>query len=247
MSPLLALGMVILAAVLLLVLTFVKRKSPSAFREIAALTRLRRAAGLAVEDGTRLHVSLGRGGLVTPRGAASLSALALLRQISEQTSISDRPPVATSGDPVLAALSQDTLQAAYQSAGVEELFDPSSGRLGGVTPFSYAAGAMAVARQEQVSTDVLMGDFGVEVALLAEASERENSTLIAATADPSAQSILFASATEPLVGEELFAAPAYIGNDPAQRASLQVQDILRWLIILALLAAAGLKMVGVAI
>ena len=116
-----------------------------------------------------------------------------------------------------------------------------------MTPFSYAAGAMAVARQEQVSTDVLMGDFGVEVALLAEASERENSTLIAATADPSAQSILFASATEPLVGEELFAAPAYIGNDPAQRASLQVQDILRWLVILALLAAAGLKMVGVAI
>jgi hypothetical protein len=173
-----------------------------------------------------------------------LSALALLRQIGEQTSISDRPPIATSGDSVLAVLSQDTLQAAYRSAGVEELFEPASARLGGLTPFSYAAGAMMVAHQEQVSTDVLMGDFGVEVALLAEASERENSTLIAATADPSAQSILFASATEPLVGEELFAAPAYIGNDPAQRASLQVQDILRWLVILALLAAAGMKMVG---
>ena len=244
MTQALPLGLVILAAVLLLALTFIKRKSPPAFREIAALTRLKRAAGLAVEDGTRLHVSLGRGGLVSPRGAASLSALALLRQIGEQTSISDRPPVATSGDPVLAALSQDTLQAACQSAGVEELFQPTSGRLGGLTPFSYAAGAMTVARQEQVSTDVLMGDFGAEVGLLTEASERENSTLIAATSEPSAQAILFASAAEPLVGEELFAAPAYIGNDPAQRASLQAQDILRWLIILALLAAAGLKMAG---
>ena len=244
MTQALPLGLVILAAVLLLALTFIKRKSPPAFREIAALTRLKRAAGLAVEDGTRLHVSLGRGGLVSPRGAASLSALALLRQIGEQTSISDRPPVATSGDPVLAALSQDTLQAACQSAGVEELFQPTSGRLGGLTPFSYAAGAMTVARQEQVSTDVLVGDFGAEVGLLTEASERENATLIAATSEPSAQSILFASATEPLVGEELFAAPAYIGNDPAQRASLQAQDILRWLVILALLAAAGMKMVG---
>ena len=244
MTQALPLGLVILAAVLLLALTFIKRKSPSAFREIAALARLKKAAGLAVEDGTRLHVSLGRGGLVTPRGAASLSALALLRQIGEQTSISDRPPVATSGDPVLAALSQDTLQAACQSAGVDELFQPTSGRLGGLTPFSYAAGAMTVARQEQVSTDVLMGDFGAEVGLLTEASERENSTLIAATSEPSAQAILFASAAEPLVGEELFAAPAYIGNDPAQRASLQAQDILRWLVILALLAAAGMKMVG---
>jgi len=244
MTQALPLGLVILAAVLLLALTFIKRKSPSAFREIAALARLKKAAGLAVEDGTRLHVSLGRGGLVSPRGAASLSALALLRQIGEQTSISDRPPVATSGDPVLAALSQDTLQAACQSAGVDELFQPTSGRLGGLTPFSYAAGAMTVARQEQVSTDVLMGDFGAEVGLLTEASERENSTLIAATSEPSAQAILFASAAEPLVGEELFAAPAYIGNDPAQRASLQAQDILRWLVILALLAAAGMKMVG---
>ena len=244
MTQALPLGLVILAAVLLLALTFIKRKSPPAFREIAALTRLKRAAGLAVEDGTRLHVSLGRGGLVSPRGAASLSALALLRQIGEQTSISDRPPVATSGDPVLAALSQDTLQAACQAAGVDELFQPTSGRLGGLTPFSYAAGAMTVARQEQVSTDVLMGDFGAEVGLLTEASERENSTLIAATSEPSAQAILFASAAEPLVGEELFAAPAYIGNDPAQRASLQAQDILRWLVILALLAAAGMKMVG---
>ena len=244
MTQALPLGLVILAAVLLLALTFIKRKSPPAFREIAALARLKKAAGLAVEDGTRLHVSLGRGGLVSPRGAASLSALALLRQIGEQTSISDRPPVATSGDPVLAALSQDTLQAACQSAGVDELFQPTSGRLGGLTPFSYAAGAMTVARQEQVSTDVLMGDFGAEVGLLTEASERENSTLIAAASEPSAQAILFASATEPLVGEELFAASAYIGNDPAQRASLQAQDILRWLIILALLAAAGMKMVG---
>ncbi len=244
MTQALPLGLVILAAVLLLALTFIKRKSPPAFREIAALARLKKAAGLAVEDGTRLHVSLGRGGLVSPRGAASLSALALLRQIGEQTSISDRPPVATSGDPVLAALSQDTLQAACQSAGVDELFQPTSGRLGGLTPFSYAAGAMTVARQEQVSTDVLMGDFGAEVGLLTEASERENSTLIAAASEPSAQAILFASATEPLVGEELFAAPAYIGNDPAQRASLQAQDILRWLVILALLAAAGMKMVG---
>lgn len=245
MNALLALGLVIFAALLLLVLTLIKRKSPAVFREIAALTRLKRAAGLAVEDGTRLHVSLGRGGLVTPRGAASLSALALLRQIAEQTSISDRPPVATSGDPVLAALSQDTLQAAYQSAGVEEFFEPASGRLGGMTPFSYAASAMTVTRQEQVSTDVLIGDFGPEIGLLTEASERENANLIAAANDPTAQSILFASTSEPLVGEELFAIPAYLGNDPAQRASLQVQDILRWLAILALLAAAGLKMVGI--
>ncbi|MBL1172242.1 MAG: hypothetical protein HND45_07485, partial [Chloroflexi bacterium] len=88
MNELIALGLTIFAAVLLLALTLIKRKSPPVFREIAAFTRLRRAAGMSVEDGTRLHVSLGRGGLISPRGAASLSSLALLRQLGEQTSIS---------------------------------------------------------------------------------------------------------------------------------------------------------------
>jgi hypothetical protein len=176
MSQLLGLGLVILAALLLLALTLIKRKSPRVFRKIAAFTRLQRAAGLAVEDGTRLHVSLGRGGLLTPRGAAALSGLSLLRQLGEQNSISDRPPIATSGDAVLAVLSQDTLQAAYQSAGAEELFQPANGRLGGLTPFSYAAAAMTVTHQEQVSTDVLIGDFGSEVALIADAAEREPPT-----------------------------------------------------------------------
>lgn len=244
MNQWIALALVLFAALLLLALTLIKRKTPAVFREIEAFTRLRKAAGLAVEDGARLHVSLGSGELLSARGAASLSALALLRQIGEQTSISDRPPLATSGDPVVASLSQDTLQAAYQAAGMAELFQPTSGRLLGLTRFSYAASAMNVTRQEQVSTNVLMGEFGPEVGLLTEASERENAALIGAAAEPAAQSILFASASEPLVGEELFAAPAYIGNDNAQRASLQVQDILRWLLILGLLAAAALKAAG---
>jgi hypothetical protein len=244
MNQILGLGLVLLAAILLLAFTLIKRKAPPAFREIAALTRLRRAAGLAVEEGTRLHVSLGRGGLLTSRGAASLSALALLRRLGQQNSISDRPPVATSGDAAVAVLSQDTLQAAYESAGAAELFQPANGRLGGLTPFSYAAAAMTVARQEQVSTDVLVGDFGSEAALIADAAERENALLIAASSEPAAQAVLFVSASETLVGEELFAAPAYISNAPSHNASLQAQDILRWLLILALLVGAGLKMVG---
>ena len=244
MSQILGLGLVLLASILLLVFTWIKRKSPPAFRGIAALARLKRSAGLAVEDGSRMHVSLGRGSLLTQTGAASLAGLALLRQLGEQTSISDRPTIATSGDPMLAVLSQDTMQSAYRAAAAEELYQPSSGRISGLTPFSYAAGTMPILRDEQVSTNVLVGDFGTEVALLADAVERENAMLVGAASDPSAQAILFATTTEPLVGEELFSAPAYVGRDVSQRASVQVQDVLRWLLILALLMSALLKFTG---
>src|SRR5512147_2037504 len=119
---LIGLGLVIFAALLLAAFTLIKRKSMPVFRELAAFKRVRRSAGLAVEDGTRIHISLGRGGLLTGQGAAGLAGLALLRQLGEQTSTSDRPPMATSGDPAVTALSQDTLLTAYQAAGAGELY-----------------------------------------------------------------------------------------------------------------------------
>jgi hypothetical protein len=49
---------------------------------------------------------------------------------------------------------------------------------------------------------------------------------------------------EPLIGEELFAAGAYIEAGPLHAASLRVQDILRWLIIIIILVGGLLKMAG---
>lgn len=237
----LALVLLGLAAILLLALTLLRRRSPASLRVIDAYERLNRSVGLAVENGTRLHISLGRGELITARGGSALAALAMLRRLAERTSVSDRPPIVTSGDASLAILSQDTLQSGYRAAGAEEQYRFTTGRLTGLTPFSYAAGAMPTISDESVSANIILGDMGSEAALLTEASDRENASLIAASDDLAAQSIFFASAQEPLIGEELYAAGAYVGAGAAHEASLTVQDILRWLIILAILVGAGLK------
>jgi len=240
----LALGFLVLAAVLFLGLTFWRQRSPASFRIIAAYERLNRSVGLAVENGTRLHISLGRGSLFTARGGSALAGLAMLRRLAERTSVSDRPPVVTTGDASLAILSQDTLQSGYRAAGAEEQYRFSTGRLTGLTPFSYAAGALPTIHDENVSANIIIGDLGTEAGLLAEASDRENTNLIAASDNLSAQSVFYASAQEPLIGEELFAAGAYVGAGASHEASLNVQDILRWLIILAIIIGAGLKILG---
>jgi hypothetical protein len=241
----LALGVLILASVLLLVFILWRRRSPAALRPIAAFEQLNRAVGLAVENGTRLHFSLGRGSLFPARGASALAGLAMLRRLSERTSVSDNPPIVTSGDASLAILSQDTLQSGYRAAGAEEQYRFTTGRLAGLTPLSYAAGAMPTVHDENVSANVFIGDFGPEAALLTEAAERQNSTLIASSDNLAAQSIFYASAQEPLIGEELFAAGAYVGAGPAHEASLNVQDVLRWLVVLSILIGSLLKIVGV--
>ncbi len=239
-----ALGLLLFASVLLIGLTLWRRRSPATLRVIDAYERLNKSVGIAVENGTRLHISLGRANLFSARGGSAVVGLAMLRRLTERTSVSDRPPVVTSGEASLAILSQDTLQSGFRAAGAEDQYRFSTGRLTGLSPFSYAAGTMPVIRDENVSTNIFIGDFGNEAALLTEEADRANTNLIAASDNLSAQAIFYASAQDPLIGEELFAAGAYVGAGASHEASLNVQDILRWLIILAIIIGAGLTMLG---
>jgi hypothetical protein len=169
----------------------------------------------------------------------------MLRRLSEQTSISDNPPIVTSGDASLAILSQDTLQSGFRAAGAEDQYRVTSGRLTGLTPFAFAAGTIPIMRDENISANVVIGDLGAEAALLADAAEGKDTDLIAASDNLSAQSVLYVYSQEPLIGEELFAAGAYLGAGASHEASLQVQDVLRWLVILVILGGAVLKFLGI--
>lgn len=219
-------------------------RSPAAFRPIAGLQRLRRALGLAVENGTRLHISLGKASGISTSNAASLAALSTLERVAQLSSVSDRPPVATTGDGALSILSQDTLRAAYRAMNALDQFDLNRGRLTGVTPFSYVAGTLPVVHNEAVSTNILIGNLGPEAALLAEASERERAFTLAASDSLPGQAVFYAVAEEVLIGEEVYALPAYLQAGPIHRASLRVQDILRWVVIGLVVAGALLRVLG---
>jgi hypothetical protein len=104
---------------------------------------------------------------------------------------------------------------------------------------------MDISRNEDVSVNIMVGHFGAEAGLLADASDRENVSVIGASDDLVGQAVLFASTQDALIGEELFATGAYLGAGPSHIASLTVQDILRWLVVLALLGGAFAKFTGI--
>ncbi len=215
------------------------------FRTIPTFTRLKKAIGLAVENGTRIHISLGKSSLTQPTNASALAGLATLERIGHYASVSDQPPMATSGDGGVALLSQDTMKAVYRSINATEMYDSSRVYMPGVTPMSYIAGTLPVVTDEGISTHVFIGNFGPEAALLTEAANGEGAFNLAASDSLPAQAALFASAEEPLIGEELFAAPAMLQPNPAHSASLKTQDWLRWGVIVVLLGGAVLKLVGI--
>ncbi len=240
------LGVVGFSLIALIILSLPRyNRGPRALRPIAAFQRLRRAIGLAVEEGKRLHVSLGKSSLLEASNSSALAGLSALERIGQMSMVSDRPPVATSGDGALSVLSQDTLRAVYRGGNALEQYDPDRGRLAGTSPLAYVAGTLPVFRQEQVSAHLLIGNFGPEVGLLTQAAEAQRAFTLAASDSLPAQAVLYASAQEALIGEELYAAPAYMGAGAAHTASLRVQDILRWVIIVVLIIGAALKVLGI--
>lgn len=242
------LGVVLILLCVGLIFFFgVIQRNRGSLRPIHAFTRLQRALGLAVEEGKRMHISIGKSGINQPQGAAGLIGLSTLERVAQLSIVSDQPPIASSGDAQLAILSQDTLKAAYRSNNSLEQHDADRGRLTGLTPFSYVAGALPIAHEENVSAHILVGNFGPEIALLNEAAERENAFTLAATDSLPAQAVLYAAAQEPLIGEELYAVPAYLKANPFHLASLRTQDVLRWIVCGLILAGSILKLLGISI
>ena len=128
---------------------------------------------------------------------------------------------------------------------MKELYAPTTGRVAGLSPFGYAAGAMNISQYENVSVNIMIGHFGPEVALLADVSEREHVSMVGASDNLAGQAVLFANTQDALIGEELFSTGAYLGAGASHVSSLTVQDILRWVIILVLLGGAVAKVLGI--
>ena len=241
-----AVGLILLAAgiIFFTALPGQARKIRPSFRPIPAVANVRRAIGLAVEEGTRLHLTLGKSSLLSPTNASALATMSALERIALLSSASDRPPITTSGDGAFALLSQQTLRSAFRTANASDLYDPDLGRLTGTTPLAYTVGALPVVRGDYASANLMFGNFGPEVGFLTEASEHAKALTVAGSDALIAQAVFFATAQETLIGEEAFAVSAYLGN-PAHQASLRAQDVLRWLLAAALLIGAILTLAGV--
>jgi hypothetical protein len=213
-------------------------------RQIPAFNKVRRAIELTVEAGSRLHISIGRGTITGPESAAAFVGLSMLEQMTTSASTGDSPPIVTTGDPALAILAQDTLKSSYREIGQIDQYDRTSCQLSGLSPFSYAAGAIPVVRDKKSSTSILIGNFGMEVALLTDGCERSGNMTLAGTDDISAQAVLYATASEPLIGEELYAGGAYVGAGPMHTASLRAQDAVRWLLVIIILVGILLNLLS---
>lgn len=245
LQPVLALGLVLLTTGLILIFTLPK-KAPSTriLRPLPAVTRFKQAIAESVEAGTRLHIALGHVDFLSPTNASAFVGLNLLERIALVSVMADRFPVASSANGAVSILSQSIFKHAFLQTSLDPSSQADQGRMVGPTAFSYAAGALELINRENVCTNLFIGHFGSEVGLLAVSSERNQATTLGVSDALTGQAVLYLTADIPLIGEELFALPAYASPSKANFACVRVQDALRWLFIFILILGSILKFFG---
>jgi len=238
-----AILLLVLSGTVLVVLLILRgRKGPRPeIRPLSALQDLQRETGYAAESGGAIHIALGSGGLCGENAVTSLAGLQVVKALTDAAVSYHAPPIITVGDPTLLPLAQDILRRAYERNGLTELYNPGRVRFVAPSPIAYAAGAANVVTTENVTASVMAGAFGAEVSLITDAvARRDLPQLAAAVAAPSAIGALYPATDRLAVGEELYAAGAYMTGERHYLVSLVAQDILRVILVLIILGAAGL-------
>jgi hypothetical protein len=222
-----------------------RRRRTIAFRKLRGFEALGRSIERAVEAGERVHLSLGTGSVIGSDSGPAFAGLAVLSRMAMATSMSDKPSVISTGNGAMMVLAQDSLRSGYRQVGESTRFKLTAGRMLGPTPFSYVAGLPAILGTEDVTVHMMIGSFGAEAALAADFGERNGIFVLAGSDDVQSQSLLYATAGYPLIGEEVFAGGAYLNAGPLHHASLSTQDLVRFLVVAAILIGALLRTFGV--
>ena len=212
----------------------VGRRKTRALRSLAALEQLPRMLEEAAAQGRPLHLSTGAAGL---HGSDTLVALAGAELVYQAARRAQGPLVLTTGATTMIPLAYETLRRAQRARGFAGSMAPGSVRW---FPhgLAWAGATSALMGQEDVGVNLLAGSFGPELALPARAAARNAQHFLAVSDRLEGQAVAWATGAEPLIGEELFFAGAWLSPTPGNQAALVLQDTLRWLLIVSLVGVA---------
>ena len=214
-------------------------------RPLPGFDDLKVQIGRAVESGRQMHVTLGQAGLNGSASPTSLAAVNMMGEVAKEACANDAPPLVTTGEATLMLTAQEKLRHSFEAANRPN--DYRSHMVHFVAhdtdPYTYAGGVSGIMHQDKVTGNVMMGQFGPELMLMAEAAQRQDMTQVIGTDDPTAMALATAVTDNTLIGEELFAAAAYMDKTPERIASLRIQDIMRVLVMVSIFAWAVIEFV----
>ncbi len=215
-----------------------------------AKLKIRKIAGLdAIEDAVGRATEMGQACLFVPgvqdiNDIQTIAGLTILGRVAEKAAEYDcELDVPTSRSLVMTA-ARETVAAAFYAAGRPDAFRED--RIYYVTDeqFGYVAHLTGIMVREKPAACFYLGAFFAESLILSETGNAVGAIQIAGTAQPAQLPFFVAACDYTLIGEEFFAASAYLSGDPDQLGSLKGQDVGKVLVTLLVLIGVALSTIA---
>lgn len=185
-------------------------------RRIAGLDQIDEAVGRATETARPVIMVPGLGGL----DGITVQALTIFGSIVRTAARFMTPIRLLNYNPAVYAVAQKIVRDVYLSEGMPEQFDVDSVRFVSDRQFAFAAAVAGIIQRERVAAAFFMGDFYAESMIFAENANMVGSIQVAATTQVTQTPFFIAACDYVLLGDEFYAASAYLGREPILLGSL---------------------------
>jgi hypothetical protein len=208
-------------------------------RRIPGIDAIDEAIGRAVEMGRPVYCSHGiadlRGATTGPQTLAGLSVLNYVAKRCIEVGADLTVPVR---QPEVWPIAADIVETEFKLAGKGDEFNQDKIVFLSNNQFSFSSSYMGMMMRERPGANIMVGAYWAESLQLAETGARIGAMQIAGTAQTSQIPFFLVTTDYCLIGEEIYSAGAYLGNDAELIGSLAGQDIGRILaVVLGLLGA----------
>ncbi len=220
-------GTLVLSLIFVYLINRAKSDKNLFIRRIAGLDAVEEALGRATEMGrATLYVP----GLSSMADVATIASLNILGEVAKKTAQFGTPLIVPVADPIVYTVAREVVKESYTAAGRPDAFHQDIVFFVTDQQFAFAAAVDGIMTRELPATNFLIGMFWAESLILAETGAATGAIQIAGT-DAIAQLPFFITACDyTLIGEELYAASAYISREPLLLGSIKAQDYSKALI-----------------
>ena len=224
-------------------LTFVelaKRGMNLYVRPLSGIEAVDDAIGRATEMGRPILYVLGLG---VATDVSTIASFSILGRVAKRVAEYQTPIIVPCYDAIVMAVAQEVVKSSYLDANRADDYRQESVFFVTNYQFAYVAAVNGIMLRERPATNVYMGKFFAESLLLAETGTLAGSIQIAGTDEIAQIPFFIVSCDYTLIGEELYAASAYLGREPVLLGSLKAQDWAK----VVIMAVAVVGMVGTAL
>ena len=212
----------LLCGTVLFYIMVARRGGDLKIRPIAGLQAVDEAVGRATEMGRPILFINGIQDMDDLQTVAGVTVLGRVAKTAAEYDAKIEVPTCRS---LVMSAARETVQASYLSAGRSDSYNPDLIYYVTDEQFGFTAYVSGLIVRDKPAACFYMGAFFAESLILAETGNSVGAIQIAGTAMPSQLPFFVAACDYTLIGEEFFAASAYLSGQPDQLGSLKGQDV----------------------